>query len=74
MYGDCLNDNDAQLLKDCIFSYVSQQAKLNNKKKIRCDVHNNLKNYNADVKQFGYEITDERAEDNPFWLKTFKTI
>lgn len=74
MYGDPMNNTDSEIIKQIIFEYVVDFSKINGKTIIRCDVHYNLKNYNADIKQFGFELTDERAKDNPYWFKTFKTI
>ena len=74
MYGDCVSNTEAKLLGDCIFNYAEHISAISGIKKIQCDVHGNLKNYNHDIKRHGYVLTDKRANDNPFWLETYKKI
>ena len=74
MYGDCVNDTDSQLLRDCLFSFAECASKEKNIKKIKCDVHQNLINYNDNIKQYGFKKTNKKAIDNPFWIETIKEI
>lgn len=74
MYGEPVNNTEARILKDTLFNYATKIAISKGIKQIRCDVHNNLKKYETDIKPYGFELTKERAEDNPYWFKTYKTI
>jgi hypothetical protein len=37
-------------------------------------VHRSLIEFNADIKQFGFELNGEKADDNSAWLKSFKQL
>ena len=50
-----------------LIEYMRKTAQRENKKKVIIDVHQNLRIYNKYYKDEGFELTDRRAKDNPFW-------
>lgn len=72
--GEPIDDNTANEVKTILFDYADKIAKENNCKVIQRDVHNNLREFNEEIKQFGFELTGEKASDNPFWLVSTKSI
>ena len=59
--------NSARILHKELLNYLKKVAKEENKQRIIVDVHENLRIYNKDYKDSGFEITGRNAKDNPFW-------
>jgi hypothetical protein len=74
LYEPPLSDTDAKEMKDIIFDYVDYNAKKYNCYKIQRDVHFSLTEYNHSLKNYGFILTEKKADDNKFWLKTFKPL
>ncbi len=78
LFGDqhyeTLDDVTAQNTKKILFDYAENFAKNNNCNILQRDVHNNLREYNDDIKNFGFELNGKKAEDHNAWLQSFKTI
>jgi hypothetical protein len=62
-----LNNNEAMNVRIMLLNYAISVAKNNKKQKLIIDVHGNLRLYNKDYQPLGFEITDRKCEDNPFW-------
>ncbi len=74
MYGHPLTAEEASMVKSRLFEHAEMFAYAHGASKIRMDVHKDLKTYHADVKPFGFQLSDKRAEDNRFWIQTFKQV
>jgi hypothetical protein len=74
LYAPILSHTDAKKMRDIIFDYVDYNAKKYNCNKIERDVHNSLNEYNHSLKDYGFILTEKKADDNKFWLKTFKSL
>ena len=74
MYGQPVNIDESNELKNLLFEYAKNYAHSNKCNTLKRDVHNNLREFNADIKKFGFELTGKRAHDNPYWLVTTKLI
>lgn len=64
-----LADSEAMELNTAMIEFVKNVAMENKKPKIVVDVHNNLRIFNKYYKPDGFDITDRKAVDNPFWLE-----
>jgi len=74
-YGEeLLNDEEANEMKNFLLNYTEKIAKLNNLKVIQCDTHQSLKRFNYYFKNEGFELTNVRCNDNPFWIETYKKL
>ena len=75
MYGEPIDDNEEMIIKKILFETVDNIAILNDCKKIQLDTHQNLKFYNNDeLKVSGFNLTSQRANDNPYWIITEKIL
>ena len=74
MYGKPLDDNTANEVKNILFDYAEKIAKENSCVKIQRDVNYNLREFNQEISKFGFELTGEKASDNPAWLVSTKLI
>ena len=75
MYGEPIDDNEEKLIKKILFETVDNVAISNDCKKIQLDTHQSLKFYNNDgLKELGFNLTSQRADDNPYWIKTEKLL
>lgn len=73
IFGEPLEDHEANQIFKLLFDYAEKFAKEHNCTKIRRDVHQNLIEYNI-IKNIGFTLTNQRAEDNGFWVITYKHI
>ena len=73
-YMTPLNDTDCTIINDLLMDYAKYITHCNNLNKIRHDVHNNLEQYKKYMKPYNFILTLDKAEDNPFWLQTYKTL
>jgi hypothetical protein len=75
MYGVPIDDDEENLIKKILFGVAENIAITNDCKKIRLDTHRSLKFYNHDgLKELGFNLTAQRANDNPFWIITEKLL
>ena len=74
IYGEPIDEETSTMVHEMLLNHCDQITKMNELSIIRCDVHDNLKKYNKYFKSYGYQLTDEKCTDNPFWLKTFKNL
>jgi hypothetical protein len=74
MYGKPMSDSDASDMRKLLLSYAKNIAVVNDIKIIQRDVHYNLENYNSDFINNNFVLSNERADDNPFWIKTYKYL
>ncbi len=74
VYGPVLKNAEAEELKTILFNYANTVGKEANCTMLKRDIHNNMKEYNSTIKNFGFKITGEKALDNTHWLVTTKPI
>ena len=74
LYAPALNDSDSLMVQNILLSYAVDFAKENNCKIIKRYVHQSLNEYNNELKDNGYILTDIKAHDNPYWIETYKII
>lgn len=75
--GECPNlyhfpleiDDSEELIKACI-NFVKIVAKNENKNKIILDIHSNLRLYEKYYCYEGFEITNRKCLDNPYWYES----
>ena len=73
LYGEkLLNYSETNEIKNFLLNYTEKIAKENNLKIIQCDTHQNLNNFNHYFKNEGFDLTNVRCNDNPFWIETYK--
>ena len=70
LYNHCLNEYDAEELVNSLISFVKLVAKKENKKKIMIDVHHNLRIFMKYYWHHGFETTNRKCIDNPFWIES----
>lgn len=71
-YAPPLSQIDAKEMNKLLLSYVEAEAKDNDCNKIKRDVHQSLNEYNHHLKDNGFILTDEKADDHFAWIKTYK--
>lgn len=70
-YGkEKLSRSESKELVQSMVQYVKNIANKENKSKILLDVHYNLRIYNRDFKDIGFELTNRKCKDNPYWIET----
>lgn len=74
LYDPPLPDDQAQAVKEILIEFAESIARENNINLLKRDVHQSLKEFNSDIKQFGFELNGEKADNNPYWLKSFKQL
>ena len=74
IYINPLDDSDADDLIKNMVNFVKIVATKENKKKIRLDVHENLRLFSKYYYNLGFEIKTQKCIDNPFWVVTELTI
>ena len=75
LYGEkLLNYSETNEIKNFLLNYTEKIANENNLKIIQSDTHQNLKYYNHYFKNEGFELTNVRCYDNPFWIETYKKL
>ena len=70
IYNHCLNEYDAEELMNSLIAFVKLVAKKENKKKIIIDVHQNLRIFMKYYWHQGFENTDRKCIDNPYWIES----
>lgn len=73
-YYKILDYTIATNVKKILFDYAEHVAKVNNYSILQRDVHHSLREYNDDLKQFGFKLNGKKAEDHGAWLQTLKKI
>jgi len=74
VYKNSLDSVTAQELNENLLKFVENVAKTNSISKIIIDVHSNLRIYNKYYKNNGFQLTDRKCADNPYWIETEKII
>lgn len=74
IYGKPLDNVTSNNIKKILFDYAEYFAKNNNCNILQRDVHNNLREFNDDIKYFGFTLNGQKAFDNNAWLQSFKEI
>ena len=74
LYAPQLSDSDAHDVKQLLLSYAEDKAREYKCNKIKRDVHRSLNEYNYELKDNGFILTNERADDHYYWLKTYKFL
>jgi len=72
LYKDYLDPNTAHELNENLVKFIEIVANVQKTKKIIMDVHNDLRIYNKYYKPNGFELTDRKCKDNPYWIETEK--
>ena len=57
-----------------MIQFITGVAKQEQKKKIKLDVHENLRLYKQRFEEHGFVLTDRRCKDNRSWIETEKTV
>lgn len=75
MYSNPIDNNEEKLIKKILFETAENIAITNDCKKIRLDTHQSLKFYNNnELKEMGFNLTSQRADDNSYWIITEKLL
>ncbi len=74
LYDPPLSDEQAQEIKEMLIGFAESTAREHNIKMLKRDVHQSLREFNNDIKQFGFELNGEKADDHSAWLKTYKQL
>lgn len=74
LYAPILSKLESQEMRQLLLSYAENQAKKHECNKIKRDVHKSLNEYNHSLKENGFILTNDKADDNSYWLKTYKYI
>lgn len=74
MYGEPIDNSEADEIKSILFAYAEKYTKENSCKILKRDVHYNLREFNTDINKFGFVLTGKKADDNPAWLVTTKLV
>jgi hypothetical protein len=64
-----LTQSQSSELNSSLILYVKELARKADKKKVIVDVHSNLRIFNKYYHICGFDITDRRCTDNPYWLE-----
>ncbi len=73
-YYEILDDVTANNTKKILFDYAEYFAKNNNCNILQRDVHHSLREFNDDLKNFGFELNGKKADDHNAWLQSFKKL
>ena len=74
LYPPQLSLEEAKEMNKLLLSYAENEAKQFGCNKIKRDVHNSLNEYNFELKDNGFVLTGEKADDHNAWLKTYKYL
>ena len=75
LYGETLlNYSETNEIKNFLLNYTEKIANENNLKIIQYDTHQNLKYFINYFKNEGFELTNVRCNNNPFWIETYKKL
>jgi hypothetical protein len=69
MYNNPLDEYDSEDLIKSLIHFIKMIAKKENKDKIIIDVHENLRLYNQYYYYNGFDITNRKSKDRPFWIE-----
>lgn len=73
-YEDRLTNEESAELMNSMIQFITGVAKQEQKKKIKLDVHENLRLYKQRFEEHGFVLTDRRCKDNRSWIETEKTV
>lgn len=69
-----IDQTEAIAVQRELLEYVKNRAKEENKQKVIIDVHENLRLYNKYYKDEGFQVTERKSSDNPFWREAEITL
>lgn len=69
MYNNVLEESDVEDLVNAFSYYLKILGIKEKKEKIILDVHENLKYFNEYFYYNGFNITNRKCNDNPYWLE-----
>jgi hypothetical protein len=70
MYSNYLEEYDTEELINALIYYIKLIGKKENKEKIILDVHGNLIYFNLYYYYNGFNVTNRKCKDNPYWIET----
>jgi hypothetical protein len=70
LYNNILYKYQVEYLLRCLINFVKTIAKKENKNKIILEVHRNLRLYHKYYYYEGFEVTNRKCINNPFWIET----
>lgn len=70
MYNNILDESDVEDLINAFIYYLKLIGIKENKEKIILDVHENLRYFNKYYYYNGFNITNRKCIDNPYWIET----
>lgn len=62
-----IRQSEAIYLHHELLNFIKRIAEVEQKSKVIIDVHENLRIYNKYYKDEGFQLTNRKAKDNPFW-------
>jgi hypothetical protein len=69
LYNNPLEEDDCEDLITELINFIKLVANKENKKKIILDVNKNLYLYEKYYYNLGFEITDRKCKNNPYWIE-----
>jgi hypothetical protein len=69
LYNNPLNEDDSEDLIKELINFIKIVAEKENKKKIILEVHENLRLYEKYYFNIGFEVTDRKCNNNPYWIE-----
>jgi len=70
LYNNSLDEYETEDLIQSLVQFVKIVAKKENKNKIILDIHKNLRIYEKYFYYLGFQITNRKCFDNPFWIQS----
>lgn len=70
LYNNSLDEFETEDLIKSLVQFVKLVTKKENKKKIILDVHKNFRIYEKHFYYLGFQITNRKCTDNPFWIQS----
>ena len=70
IYNTPLDESDAEELIANLVNFVKLVAIKENKQKITLDVHENLRLFSKYYHNLGFNTTNRKCRNNPYWVKT----
>jgi hypothetical protein len=69
LYNNPLNNYESEDLVNSLIRFIENIAKKENKHKIIKDVHENLRIFQKYYYYNGFNVTNKRSTENPFWVE-----
>jgi hypothetical protein len=68
--NDVITAEESDELIHAMLHFMKNVAKEEKKSKIVVDVHHNLRIFNKYYQEEGFNVTDRKCSDNPYWIET----